>query len=329
MADATKLDKEVRCHTRLLRCPGMDRADGITARLAAGHNGMLTRSGLRAAGLTDNEITGQIGAGVLRRMHAGTYRHAAVDLDWLGRLRAAQLAAGQGAAVSHRSAGRLHGLEGVPRWRPELTVPTLDLPIVPGALVHRTNQLEPIDLTVVRGFAATALPRTFLDLGAILPVDQLGDVLEVAKIRRQVDLPSLYAVLERLGGPGRRGTKPLRQVLRRQLPDDRVESLLEHRTHVLVLDVCRSLGVEEPELQVEIVCADGRTVRFDFFWPRRHLVLEANGLRWHGTSRQKARDAARRASIEASGLAIHTVTWTDVHEDATATRARLCRVLVP
>lgn len=305
----------------------MDRADGVTARLAAGHDGFLDRSALRTAGLTDRQIDLAVDERVLVRMHRGVFRHGAVGLDWQGRLRAALLAAGDGAVGSHRSAARIHGIQDVPRWRPELTVATRHLPIVHSADVHRTNVLDPVDRAIVRGFTVTALPRTFLDLGSVLPFDRYLHVVELAKINRQIDLPSLFAVLERIGGPGRRGTRSLRTVLRMQLPDDRVESLLEHRVHGLVVDVCRSKGVEPPELQVAFTCVDGRTVRFDFFWPRRGLVLEANGLRWHGTTRQRERDAARRASIEASGLRCHVVTWTDVHDHVAATRSALCRAL--
>lgn len=305
----------------------MDRADGITARLAAGHNGMLTRPILRAGGLTDRQIDLQVEAGVLVTMSRGAYRHAAVDLDWRVRLTAAVLAAGEGAVGSHRSAGRLHRLDDVPRWRPEITVPTLDLPIVGGAHVHRTNLLDPLDVTEVDGIPCTALPRTLLDLGGVLPYELVEHIVQVAMIRKQIAPPALLGVLERVGGRGRRGTASLRAIIRHALPDDRIESLLEHLLHELLLEVCRELGIEAPEVQFELVCADGRKVRLDFAWPRRRHAIEADGLRWHGTRRQRERDAARTASIEATAWRRDGLGWTAVHDRPAATKHELRRLL--
>lgn len=103
-------------------------ADAITARLAAGQNGGLTRGQLRSAGLTDEQVDRRLASGVLEQRHRGVFHHLAAPVSWHARLHEAVLACGADAVASHRSAARLHRLDGVPWSRPEITVPASDLP---------------------------------------------------------------------------------------------------------------------------------------------------------------------------------------------------------
>ncbi len=64
---------------------------------------------------------------------------------------AAVLAGGAGAVALHRSAARLWALRDVPRWKPEVTVPGTRLPRRQGVVLHRTDQLEGLDVTVHAG----------------------------------------------------------------------------------------------------------------------------------------------------------------------------------
>src|SRR4051794_12474057 len=123
--------------------------DTTIARLVHDQLGMVTRSQALDAGLTSDQIDHLVCGGLLVLQHGGVYRHAAVPLTWRGRLMAGTLAAGSGAVASHRSAGRLHTLREVPRWRPEVTVAQTDLPLVSWLHVHRTNFLDALDVTAV------------------------------------------------------------------------------------------------------------------------------------------------------------------------------------
>src|SRR3954465_7276351 len=119
--------------------------DTTIAALVADQHGMVSRSQALKEGLTPDQFDHQIERGLLAKMHEGVYRHAAVSLKWHGRVMAAVLAAGDGAA-SHRTSARLEGFRDVPLYRPELTVVTTDLPLHAGIHVHRTNLLLPIDI---------------------------------------------------------------------------------------------------------------------------------------------------------------------------------------
>lgn len=300
----------------------MTTADAITARLAAGQNGVLSKQQALGLGVPLGQFKSQVGRDLLERVQMGVYRHAGAPSSWVGSLTAAALAGGPGAVVSHRTAGRLHGLDGVPGSRIEITVPDLDHPVRPGIVAHRTNRLDPADCCTVSGVPVTTIPRTLLDLGAVLSYEQVEHTVQDAIIRKVVTEGALAAVLERVGGRGRRGTAPLRAVLRHAVPDARLASMLEHKLHELV----ELAGLPAPELQYELRCTNGRRVFLDSAWPDRELAIEGDGDRWHGTATQRANDRARRRAIQATGWTIYSYGWSDVTESAAATLLELRRL---
>jgi hypothetical protein len=169
----------------------------------------------------------------------------------------------------------------------------------------------------------TSEARTILDLGAVVPFEVVERVIDVAIVEKRVTEAALISVLDRLGGSGRRGTAALRAVLLAGLPDDRLQSVLEHDLHQLILRA----GVPAPVLQHPLVCADGRVVYLDFAWPDLLIAIEADGFRWHSTRPQLARDRARRRSIEATGWHHYAYGWGEVHDGAAAVVAEIARLL--
>jgi hypothetical protein len=295
--------------------------DTTIAALARDQHGMVSRSQALKEGLTWEQVHHRRERGLLVDMFEGVYRHAAVPLTWKGRLMAAVLAAGDGAYASHRSSGRLVGFRDVPLYRPELTVVSLDHPDRSGIRIHRTNLLLPADVTVVDGIPCIAAPRTCLDLGGVLPYEIVEPIVQDAVIRKIVKHEALFAVLERVGGRGRRGTTALRAVVRGGLPDEKIESELERRLLALFP---RDHGFE---LQYEMVCADGRRVRIDAARPDLKIAVEAIGYRWHATAKKVREGLARRRSIQASGWEVWEYGWADVVETPDIVRAELAKLV--
>ena len=295
--------------------------DTTIAALVRDQHGMVSRSQALGEGLTSEQLDHCHERTLLVRVHEGVYRHAAVPLTWKGRLMAAVLAGGNGACASHRSAGRLRGFHDVPLYRPEITVPTMDLPLHAGIHVHRTNYLPPLDRDVVDGIPCSSAPRTCLDLGAVLPYELVEPIVQDAVIRKIVTHGDLMAVLERVGGRGRRGTAPLRAVVHGALPDERIESELERRLLALFP---QGHGFE---LQHEMTCVDGRRVRLDTANPRFKVAIEANGHRWHATTKQVRKDMARRRSIQATGWELWEYGWSDVVETPDVVRAQIAEIV--
>lgn len=172
-------------------------------------------------------------------MQPAVYRVAGAPVTWEQRVLAAVLAAGPGAAASHRTAAVLWGL--LSAGVIEIVVPRGRTPDLRGVIVHQTR--DPIVTATRRGIPVTTPMRTLVDLGAVVP----GAVVEVAVDRADVaDLCSIAAVeweLARVPRPGRRGTGPLREVLdRHALLDQPPDGMLEPR----FAGLCRLAGLPQP-----------------------------------------------------------------------------------
>jgi len=295
----------------------MNERDGVLVRIVSGQLGIVTWRQALDAGLSPQYVREQSANQVLLPMYEGVYRHAAVPLTWQGRLLAAIFAAGPLAVASHRSAARLDDLRGVPRWRPEITVPTLDLPLRSGIQVHRTNVLDARDITVVDGVPCTTVARTCLDLGAVVPYEVVELAVQDAIIRNLVTHAQLFSVLERVAGRGRRGSAALRAVVRHALPDELLESELE-RLLLALFPKGHPFVLQHP-----FRCVDGRQVRFDTAWPEARIAVEANGRRWHSTTKDRRRDAERRRSLEESGWTMYEYGWADVTERPASVSAEI------
>jgi hypothetical protein len=207
----------------------------------------------------------------------------------------------------------------VPGARPEITVPAPARVRRPGVRVHETDRLDAVDVTSVDGIPTTRPARTLLDLGAVAPVGVVELAAHDAVIRNAVTTVDLLCVLERLGGPGRRGTAALRAAARAGLPPDELESTLELALYRLV----RACPVPAPVLQHPVVLPGGRRVRFDFAWPARRVAVEADGRRWHATRADFERDLDRANAIAATDWRHFRYGWAPVHERPAAVRAEI------
>jgi len=131
---------------------------------------------------------------------------------------------------------------------------------------------------------------------------------------RLLVLRDLVEIVERQSG------RPGAGALRRIIADDPAptRSLLED----LVLDIIRDAGLETPDVNVPLV-VKGRRVIPDFRWPDRHLIVEADGHRWHDDRLAREDDAERQAVLEAHGERIVRITWEQAVRRRSQTVARL------
>ncbi len=104
--------------------------------------------------------------GRLHRVHAGVYAVGHRRLAWRGHMVAAVLACGDGAVLSHRSAGIWWGLLSLDAAvRTDVSVPRGRRGAA-GVRVHRPRSLDAQDTTDRDGIPITSVARTLLDLAA-------------------------------------------------------------------------------------------------------------------------------------------------------------------
>jgi very-short-patch-repair endonuclease len=222
-------------------------------------------------------------------VHRGVYAVGRPDLDRGGVLLAAVLACGPRAAVSHLSAAGLWGIRSVPLRPVEVSVPAAARRR-PGVVVHRRVALEATDVTSHQGIPVTTPVRTLVDVATRLGRRELEAAVNEADKLDLVDPETLRSALDRYAG--RSGVAALRHLL-----DRRTFALTESELERRFLPLARLAGLTLPET--------GRRLngfKVDFFWPGLGLVVETDGLRYHRTPAQQARDRLRDQAHVAAGL---------------------------
>lgn len=232
---------------------------------------------------------------------------------------AAVLACGEGAVISHRTAAELHGILGDMYGRagsaarakgrvreaaePEVTVPSGRAPAPAGVTVHR-RRLEPEDLTAHRHIPVTTVLRTLLDLATVFDEEPLSAAVNAADRLQLADPDSLRAYADRRRG--QRGVAALRRLLD-PTTFVRTDSTLERR----FLPIVRDAGLPRPATGARL-----NGYRVDFHWPELRLVVETDGLRYHRTAEQQARDRRRDQVLAAAGFTVLRFTGEQVAQHA-------------
>ena len=282
--------------------------DRVAARFAVHQRGLLTRDQAQEAGLSDEAIQYRTKTGRWGRMHPGVYRIAGSESSWEQALLAACFAAGPQAVASHRAAAVMWRIEAIEQVI-ELTVPRATRPRVRGAVIHRTDSLLLPERARLREIPVTSPPRTVFDLASVLPFGAIDRVLEDCLSRRLFRRRDLVEQLGRHGGPGRRRTTVLQDLLEEH-PErwERADGRFERR----LLRYLKARNLPEPVLQHEVTLPSGRTARLDFAYPEHLIALEADSYLWHSARRHWARNQTRNRTLTAMGWRIIPVLWEDL-----------------
>jgi very-short-patch-repair endonuclease len=175
----------------------------------------------------------------------------------------------------------------------------------------------------VDGIPCTAVPRTLLDLAAVLPRWELKKTVAQAEVLRLLDKAALRRLLRR--SRGRRGVARLRSLLDEIHPQTkRTRSELE----ILSLEMCRRAGLPEPEVNVTLI-AEGRRFKPDFLWRREGLIIEADSRRFHDTDSMFLSDRQREQKLMLAGWRVARCTWEQVENEPRNLSQTLHRLLTP
>jgi very-short-patch-repair endonuclease len=159
-----------------------------------------------------------------------------------------------------------------------------------GITVHRRRGLRPEEMTRCHGIPVTAPICTLVDIALRLDRDQLEAAINEADKLDLCDPEELRSALD--GTSARPGVRALRSVL-----DYRTFTLTDSELERRLLRIARSIGLSEPETGVHV-----NGFKVDFYWPELGLVVETDGLRFHRTPAQQARDRLRDQAHTAAGL---------------------------
>jgi very-short-patch-repair endonuclease len=240
-------------------------------------------------GLSRRAIQHRVARGRLHRVMRGVYAVGRSELTRQGRWMAAVLACGSGAVLSHRSAAALWGIGADADGRVDLSVPVASRANPTGLRVHR-RRLQSEQLSVCRGIPITAPVRTLVDLATEPDAGRLERAINEAD---RLDLVDPETLRESLGAyRGERGVGRLRGLL-----DRRTFRMTDSELERWFLPLVDAVGLPRPLTRRYV-----NGFRVDFYWPDLGLVVETDGLRYHRTPAQQARDRLRDQTHTAAGL---------------------------
>jgi very-short-patch-repair endonuclease len=275
--------------------------------------GVVTREQLLEFGLSRRAVQHRLATGRLHPIGRGIYAVGRPDLPRNGRLMAAVLSCGPDAVVSHESAAAVWGLRASRGHVIDVTVPPHVRRRRPGIRLHR-HPLDPSDRTERERIPLTTVHRTLLDLAwAIGRVGLEAAVNEADKLDL-TDPERLRASLGRYTGV--EGVATLREVLDRQT-FALTDSELERR----FLPIARRAGLPLPRTGERL-----NGFKVGFYWPDLGLVVETDGLRYHRTPAQQARDRLRDQAHSAAGLTPLRFTHAQVRYEARYVQSTLAAV---
>ena len=214
---------------------------------------------------------------------------------------AAVLACGDGAVLSHASAGELWGMLRA-RRPPSPAGVDVNVHVTVGTeagrrpragiVVHRSRTLDDSQMTRRLNIPVTTPSRTLADLRRLLPQPQFAAALRQAEF--------------------------LRLPIEAWLEPDGTRSELEAR----FLALCRRHRLPKPEVN-----AGAGPFTVDFLWPERRLVVEVDGWDAHGTRAAFEADRERDTHLKLLGFEVVRFTWRQLRDDPAAVAAALRELL--
>jgi very-short-patch-repair endonuclease len=258
--------------------------------LAARQHGVIARWQLLRLAFTRKAIEHRLAKGRLHRVYPGVYAVGRPQLTRQGRWMAAVLACGAGAVLSHQSAAALSGLRNHGDARTHVSIPRNRNVRIRGITVHRRHPAALADCTTHDRIPLTSPTRTLVDLAASLSPREIEGLINQADKLDLIHPDYLRAALDSMKPEP--GVPVLRDVLDRAT-FTLTDSELERR----FLPIARRAGLPKPRTQVTV-----NGFRVDFFWPELGLVVETDGLRYHRTASQQARDTVRDNAHRATGM---------------------------
>jgi very-short-patch-repair endonuclease len=257
--------------------------------LVRSQHGVVSREQLIELGFSRDAIRHRIGSGRLHRVESGVYAVGRPDLTREGCWMAALLGCGSGAMLSHDSAAALWGIG--TEWRQiEVSTRRASPRRRPGVRLRRRPTLADRDVGEHQGIPVTGIVQTLVDLAAVHKRPAVDRAVNEADRLDLIHPPELRRELE--AHRCEPGVRPLRDLL-----DRRTFRLKRSDLERRFLPLAERAGLPLPLTKQWV-----NGFEADFHWPAIGLVVETDGLRYHRTPAQQAKDRLRDQTHTAAGM---------------------------
>lgn len=266
---------------------------------------MIALSQLGYIGLSEQEVRSLTANRHLHRIHCGVYAVGHSKLTPKGIWKAATLAGGPDAVLSHRPAGMLWKALKLAPSLPEVTVTTKGRSR-PGIRFHTAN-LRPADRMVIDGIPVTSPARTIFDLASQLDPHHLEAALAEMEFHQRPTLDQLPTLLAQ--NPGARGTRALRALIE---SGSASLGVLASELEIAFAAFLDRHELSRPERNARLRLGD-ETIKPDCFWRSAGVIAELDGRASHERNRTFGSDRRRdRRGAALLGLTPLRITWPQV-----------------
>jgi very-short-patch-repair endonuclease len=270
--------------------------------------------------MSDAAVDRAVENGRLHRLFRGVFAVGHRGISEKGRLRAATLACGRGAVVSHRSASALFGLVDKAPVVVDVIAPRNRGRKIDGIYLHRVRRPRREETGTFDGIPCTSPARTLVDLAGVVGERTLRSAFERAATRRRMlDIPAI----ERSIDPRRRGMKVLVKLIdewRGAAPLLRKRGKLKSPLEAKVLPLIVQRDLPAPLFNSPVEIANGH-IEVDFLWPEQRFALEADSRDFHGTALAFERDRWRDRELMRAGYSTLRVTSREAEHEPAAVAA--------
>jgi predicted transcriptional regulator of viral defense system len=294
------------------------------AEVATAQGGVVSLKQLNREAVSSKVAADRSRAGSYHRIHRGVYTVGHRSISRYTHLRAAVLACGEGAVVSHLTAAATHGLWD--RWPVliDVTVPVEAGRKIDGVRCRRCRYPEPEEVEVRHGVAVTTVARTLVDLAGILGLKSLRKAVGRAAMRRKLDLQAVDLAIH--NAKRRRGLKALELALIPYRTKDGKVPDVRSDFETLVLPELIEMELPRPGCNVWLQI-DGERFLVDFLWERERVIVETDGRETHETPTAFQDDRRRDQFLAAAGYRALRVTWDQIHGEREAVLRRVAQAL--
>jgi hypothetical protein len=264
---------------------------------------VVTLSALRSVGYSYDEVRGMVDRGTLRRLHRGVFASAHHRLTRHAELKAALLAAGPTAFLSHTTAAELRKLRRNRNEPIHVTVVANRTPRIRGVVVHRCRRRpDRLDVTVYDGLRASTPQRILAELAAAggHSDDDLRRLAGEALRRGGLDLERLPRYLHHRPG----ATAVTRALTGYLKPPKLGKSKLEAS---IAAAIARDPRFGPFEQNVYLGDANGIEVEADIVLSEG-VVIEADGPQYHLTLEDREDDRRKDAWYSRNGIPFLRIT---------------------
>jgi hypothetical protein len=217
--------------------------------------------------------------------------------------------------LSHYSAGWLLGLIST---RPVPVHVTTPLPRKrrDAVRIHRSRTLIETDRALEQGIPVTAVPRTALDLAAVLRFRNLRKLLRRSEELRVFDLDDFRSILTR--NRGHRGRLPLERALALYEPLRFTRSELEREFLA---------WIDRAGLAPTVTAFNVAGHELDVYWPELRFAVELDVYATHGAHEPFEEDRLRDEDLKLAGVELTRVTGRRFEREPRQVIDRVARLL--